>query len=146
MPILSAISGTGRPKRAADATGIDMLQAFVKYFGALSPIGPRNLIHVRPSTTVHPHKDVAVSLTGVGYWRESIHDGIYAIPGLLVRSGKGSDARFIGKEFELAISWQASPKLNLTASLSAFDPGPFIRDTGQARTIKMLGAQTAFRF
>lgn len=117
-----------------------------KYFGALSPIGPRNLIHVRPSTTIHPHKDVAVSLTGVGYWRQSIHDGIYAIPGLLVRSGKDSDARFIGKAIELATSWQASPKLNLTASLSAFDPGPFIRDTGQAQTIKMLGAQTTFRF
>lgn len=117
-----------------------------KYFGALSPIGPRNLIHVRPSTTIHPHKDVALSLTGVGYWRQSIHDGIYAIPGLLVRSGKDSDARFIGKAIELAISWQASPKLNLTASLSAFDPGQFIDETGQAKTIKMFGAQTTFRF
>lgn len=117
-----------------------------KYFGALSPIGPRNLIHVRPSATVYPHKDVAVSLTGVAYWRESTRDGIYAIPGFLVRSGKDSDARFIGKEIELAVSWQATPKLNLTASVSAFDPGPFIRDTGSARTIKMVGAQTTFRF
>jgi hypothetical protein len=117
-----------------------------KYFGALSPIGPRNLIHLRPSTTVHPHKDVAISLTGVAYWRESAHDGIYAIPGLLVRSGRDSDARFIGKQIELAASWQATPKLNLTGSLSAFDPGPFIRDTGSARTIKMVGAQTTFRF
>ena len=46
----------------------------------------RNLIHVRPSTAVHPHKDVAVSLTGVAYWRQSTGDGIYALPGSLVRS------------------------------------------------------------
>lgn len=78
--------------------------------------------------------------------RESTHDGIYAIPGLLIRSGKVSDARFIGKQAELAASWQATSELNLTASLSAFDPGPFIRDTGPARTIRMLGAQTTFRF
>jgi hypothetical protein len=117
-----------------------------KYFGALSPIGPRNLIHLRPSTAVHPHKDVAVSLTAVAYWRESTHDGIYAIPGLLVRSGKESDARFIGKQIEVAASWQATPQLNLTASLSSFDPGAFIRDTGPARTIKMAGAQMTFRF
>ena len=117
-----------------------------KYFGALSPIGPRNLIHLRPSAVVHPHKNLALSLTGVAYWRESRNDGIYAIPGLLVRSGKESDARFIGKQIELAASWQATPELNLTASLSAFDPGPFIRDTGPARTIKMAGAQATFRF
>ncbi len=30
MPILSAISGTDRPKRPADTTGVDMLQAFVE--------------------------------------------------------------------------------------------------------------------
>lgn len=139
------VSGDGDPDDPRLGT-LNPLFPNGKYFGALSPIGPRNLIHVRPSGTIHPDKTVAVSLTGVAYWRESTRDGIYAIPGLLVRSGKGSDARFIGKEVELAVSWQATPQLNLTASLSAFDPGPFIRDTGPARTIKMAGAQTTFRF
>jgi hypothetical protein len=139
------VSGDGDPDDPKLGT-LNPLFPNGKYFGALSPIGPRNLIHVRPSTTVHPHKDLAVSLTGVAYWRESTRDGIYAIPGLLVRSGRDSDARFIGKEIELAVSWQATPKLNLTASVSAFDPGPFIRDTGRAQTIKMVGAQTTFRF
>ncbi len=66
-----------------------------KYFGALSPIGPRNLIQVRPTITVYPQKDIVVSLTGGAYWRQSTADGIYGIAGNLVRSGKGSDARFI---------------------------------------------------
>ncbi len=139
------VSGDGDPNDPKLGT-LNPLFPNGKYFGALSPVGPRNLIHLRPSTTIHPHKDVALSLTGVAYWRESTQDGIYAIPGLLVRSGKQSDARFIGKQIELAASWQATPQLNLTASLSAFDPGPFIRETGQARTIKMVGAQTTFRF
>lgn len=117
-----------------------------KYFGALTPVGPRNLIHIRPSIAVHPHDTVAVSLTGVAYWRTSTGDGIYAIPGMLVRSGVGSDARFIGKQLELAVAWQATAELNFTGSLSAFDPGAFIRDTGPARTIRMAGAQTTFRF
>ncbi len=139
------VSGDGDPNDRKLGT-LNPLFPNGKYFGALSPIGPRNLIHLRPSTTIHPRKDIAVSLTGVAYWRESVHDGIYAIPGFLVRSGKTSGARFIGKQVELAASWQATPKLNLTASLSAFDPGPFVRDTGPARTIKMVGAQTTFRF
>ena len=139
------VSGDGDPDDPKLGT-LNSLFPNGKYFGALSPIGPRNLIHIRPSMTVYPHTDIALSLTGVAYWRESTHDGIYAIPGLLVRSGKDSDARFIGKEIELAASWQATPMLNLTASLSAFAPGPFIRDTGSARTIRMVGGQTTFRF
>ena len=87
-----------------------------------------------------------MSLTGVAYWRQSTQDGVYSVPGFLVRSGKDSDARFIGKELELAVSWQATPNVNFTGSLSAFQPGEFIRETGPARTIKMIGFQTTFRF
>jgi hypothetical protein len=117
-----------------------------KYFGALSPIGPRNLIHLRPTVTVSPRDDLAVSLTGAAYWRQSTGDGIYAIPGLLVRSGEGSDARFIGTQIELTVAWQATPELNLTVSTSAFEPGTFIRETGPSRTIGMVGAMANYRF
>jgi hypothetical protein len=117
-----------------------------KYFAGQSPVGPRNLIHLQPSATVHPNRDVALSLTGVAYWRESVSDGIYSIPGALVRSGRGSDARFIGKQLELGGSWQATPDLNLSASVSAFAPGGFIRDTGPARTIRVVAVAANFRF
>lgn len=117
-----------------------------KYFGALSPIGPRNLIHIRPAITVQPYRDVAVSLVGAAYWRQSLNDGIYGLPGNLVRSGQGSDARFIGKQLELTVAWQATPELNLSVSASAFEPGAFIEDTGPAQTITMLGAMATFRF
>jgi hypothetical protein len=47
---------------------------------------------------------------------------------------------------ELAAVWQATPELNLSVSVSAFDPRPFIRESGSARTIKMVGAMTNFKF
>ncbi|WP_313443025.1 alginate export family protein [Novosphingobium sp.] len=117
-----------------------------KYFAAQSPVGPRNLIHLQPSATLHPHRDVALSLTGVAYWRESTKDGLYNIPGILVRRGGDSDARFIGKQIELAVAWQATAELNLSASVSAFDPGRFIRETGPARVMRVAGAAATFRF
>ena len=117
-----------------------------KYFGALSPIGPRNLIHLRPTVTIQPYQDVAVSLTGAGYWRQSLADGVYGIAGNLVRSGKQSTARFIGTQLELAVSWQATPELNLSASVSAFEAGGFIQETGPARTITMIGLMTNYKF
>jgi hypothetical protein len=139
------VSGDGDPNDRKLGT-LNPLFPRGKYFGALTPIGPRNLIHIRPTGTIHPRKDMAIALSGVAYWRESTRDGIYAIPGLLVRSGRDSEARFIGKQIELVAAWQATPELNLSASLSAFDPGPFIRDTGPARTIRMAGAMATFRF
>ncbi len=117
-----------------------------KYFGALSPVGPRNLIDVKPTLTVHPRNDVAVSLSAAAYWRQSTTDGIYAVPGNLLRSGKGSDARFIGNQVELTVAWQATSELNLTASISAFDPGRFIAETGPANTITLVAVMATFRF
>jgi hypothetical protein len=117
-----------------------------KYFASQSPVGPRNIIHFHPSVTVHPRRDLAVSLTAIGYWRESTGDGIYSIPGFLVRSGQNSDARFVGKQFELAASWQATPELSLSASLSTFEPGRFIRETGPSRTANVAGLMATFRF
>jgi hypothetical protein len=117
-----------------------------KYFGALSPIGPRNLIQLRPTITIYPRKNIAVSLTGGAYWRQSTADGIYGIAGNIVRSGKDSDARFIGSLVEFTVGWQATAELNLSASLSAFEPGRLISDTGPARTITMIAVMSNFRF
>ena len=117
-----------------------------KYFGALSPIGPRNLIHLRPTVTIKLHQDVTVSFTSAGYWRQSLDDGVYGLAGNLVRSAQGSKARFIGTQFELAVAWQATAELNLTASVSAFEAGSFIKDTGPAQIIKMLGLMANYRF
>lgn len=142
---LDAISGDGDPDDSRLGTFNPMFPRG-SYFAAQSPVGPRNLIHLQPTATIHPNRDVAVSLTGIAYWRQSTGDGIYAIPGTLVRSGRGSDARFIGKQIEVAVAWQATPELNLSASVSAFDPGQFIRDTGPARTMLVVGAMASFRF
>jgi hypothetical protein len=117
-----------------------------KYFVSQSPIGPRNLIQIRPSLTIHPRKDVELSLSGSAYWRQSTDDGIYAISGALVRSGRDSDARFIGTQAEIAVAWQATPELNLAASVGVFDPGTFIWETGPAQLIKLVGVMANYRF
>lgn len=142
---MDVASGDRDPDDAALQT-LNPLFPRGKYFGALTPIGPRNLIHVRPSTTIHPADRLALSLTGVAYWRESRRDGIYNIPGFLVRSGRQAAERFIGKQVELAMAWQATEELNLSTQLSVFVPGAFIHETGPARTIRMAGTAANFRF
>jgi len=117
-----------------------------KYFGELSPVGPYNLINLNPQISATLGKGVTASLAGMAYWRASLADGVYDIPGHLLRAPGASRARFIGKEIEATLAWQATRELSFSASLSAFAPGGFIRETGSARTITMLGLESDFRF
>ncbi|OHT19280.1 hypothetical protein BHE75_01265 [Sphingomonas haloaromaticamans] len=117
-----------------------------KYFGELSPIGPYNIVNAHLGAGIDLGHGFGLGLAGMAFWRESTGDGIYDIPGHLIRSGEGSDARFVGKEAEATLSWLATPELEISASLSFFKPGAFIRDTGPARTIRMIGLESNFRF
>lgn len=117
-----------------------------KYFGELSPVGPTNIISANPRVAMTLGSAVSASLAGMTYWRHSRADGVYDIPGDLIRAPGTATARFIGKEAEATLAWQATPEWELSASLSAFAPGAFIRQTGAAKTIAMLGLESNFRF
>jgi len=117
-----------------------------KYFGELSPIGPSNIISLNPRISADLGGGVTVSLAAMTYWRASKGDGVYDIPGHLIRAAGDSRARFIGQQAEAGIAWQATGEWELSASLSAFAPGAFLRQTGPAKTLAMLGLESNFRF
>lgn len=117
-----------------------------KYFGELSPVGPTNIVSINPRAAFALGGGVSASLATMAYWRQSRGDGVYDIPGNLIRAPGTATARFIGKEAETTLAWQVIPELELSASLSAFAPGAFLRQTGAAKTITMLGLESNFRF
>ncbi|CAN5372242.1 alginate export family protein [soil metagenome] len=117
-----------------------------KYFGELSPVGPYNIISLNPRVAASLTRTVSASIAGMAYWRYSPNDGVYDVPGNLVRAPGTVRDRFIGKEVEATLAWQARPELELSTSLSAFVPGGFISETGSAKTITLLGVESNFRF
>ncbi|OJU19955.1 MULTISPECIES: alginate export family protein [unclassified Sphingomonas] len=117
-----------------------------KYFGELSPVGPTNIISANPRVSARLNRTMSASLAAMGYWRYSTADGVYDIPGNLIRAPGNSRARFIGKEAEVTLSWQATAELGLSTSFSLFQPGTFIRETGPAKTIRLIGLEANFRF
>lgn len=117
-----------------------------KYFGELSPLGPYNIVNLHPGVTLSLRDDLSLGIAGMAYWRYSRGDGVYDIPGNVIRAPGDATSRFIGKQVEASLSWQATPELELSTSLSAFAPGAFVRQTGPARTITMLGLESNFRF
>ncbi|MBB5709823.1 alginate export family protein [Sphingomonas xinjiangensis] len=139
------VSGDGRPGDGRLGT-FNALFPKGKYFGELSPVGPTNIINLNASVAMALSDTVSASLAGMAYWRYSRGDGIYDIPGNLLRAPGSATSRFIGKQVEASLAWQATPELELSTSLSAFKPGGFIRETGPAKTIAMLGLESNFRF
>lgn len=117
-----------------------------KYFGELSPVGPSNIINLNPRISGMLGKGFSASVAAMTYWRYARADGVYDIPGNLIRAAGNSRARFIGKEAEVTLSWQATAELELSTSFSVFAPGKFIRESGPARTIRMIGFESNFRF
>lgn len=117
-----------------------------KYFGELSPIGPYNIVNIHPDVELDLGNDLGIGIAAVAYWRQSRRDGVYDIPGQLIRSGQASRARFIGTQGEAVLSWQPDPALSMSASYSMFEPGRFIEQTGTSRTIHMIGLETMVRF
>lgn len=117
-----------------------------KYFGELSPIGPRNIVNLHPNVDLDLGHNVTLDIAAVAFWRESTGDGVYDVPGQLIRPAGTSKARHIGNQAELVVGWQATPVLSCAASLSLFVPGAFLRETGPARPIRMAGLETMLKF
>lgn len=121
-----------------------------RYFGELSPIGPRNIINLHPSIDLALGRGVTLELSGAAFWRENPGDGLYDIPGQLIRAAGTSRARHIGDQAEVVAAWQISPVLASSASLSIFVPGAFLHETaradGRARPMIMAGLETQLKF
>lgn len=117
-----------------------------KYFGELSPIGPYNLVNINPRAAFDLGNGMVAGLSTGFYWRASTADGIYDVPGHLVRSGRDGDARYIGTQIETTLDWQVTRSLSLSASASLFTAGAFIRESGPSATIAMLGFEVGYKF
>lgn len=141
----NVISGDDDP--ADDTLGtFNPLFPNLKYFGELSPIGPYNIVNIHPGVDLDLRPGLSLGIGGDFYWRQSTRDGVYEVPGQLLRRSGGSRARFIGTQIESVVDWQLAPALSLSASYSIFAAGRFLEETGPAETIHMLGLETRYRF
>lgn len=117
-----------------------------KYFGELTPIGPYNIINVHPSAELNFGRGFTLNLAGIAFWRQSRGDGVYDLPGNLIRASGNSRARFIGTQAEAIVGWKPDSNFEVLVSYSRLSAGRFIRETGPARTIHMVGLETTYRF
>lgn len=116
------------------------------YFGELYPVGPYNLINLNPAVAFDITDRAKFGVMSQFYWRDRVTDGVYSVPGILLRAPGSSKARFIGTQVEGTVQWRATTHLNLEASLSELFSGGFIRQTGSGRNIHLFALEANYRF
>jgi hypothetical protein len=118
------------------------------YFGILQDTGPGpiNFIDVHPRIeTVFPH-GVSVLTDLLVYWRKSLLDGVYDVPGSLIRPAGNSRARFVGYMPGVEVQWQINRHAYLRAYYGIFYAGRFLRETMPGRNLNYIAFWAGYKF
>jgi hypothetical protein len=118
------------------------------YFGVLATTGPGpiNFIDVHPHVEASVPHSVSLSFDWIFQWRQSLDDGVYAVPGFLIRTADGSRARFVGNRPGTEIRWQADRHLWFQGDYGIFYAGRFLKETQPARNLNYWALWAGYKF
>jgi hypothetical protein len=102
-----------------------------------------NFIHLKPSVTVHPTKDLQL-ITAIGMqWRETTGDAVYVQPNIPVAGTAGHPGRYTGTYGQGRIEYAATPHIGLALEVVHFQLGSAIHAVG-GHDGNYAGAQFTF--
>ena len=118
------------------------------YFGVFASTGPGPVnffdIHPRVEGTF-PH-NVTAFFGWLFFWRQSLDDGIYSLPGFLIRPADGSRARFVGHFPGGEAHWQVDRHLWFRADYGIFYAGSFLKETQPGRNLNYWALWAGYKF
>ncbi|MGQ0721732.1 MAG: alginate export family protein [Candidatus Eiseniibacteriota bacterium] len=109
-------------------------------------MGPLNFYDAHVFLTAHPHPMWELTADAMWFWRLSTRDGVYRPTGRLMRSGLGSDRRFVATSAELAAEWTLDRNWSGTIIYSHLRPEDFLKETGPSETIQFFEVTVRWRF
>lgn len=92
--------------------------------------GYTNFIHLKPSLTLVPAKDVTLVAALGMLWRQTTHDAIYAMPNIPVPGTTGQPGRRSSTYGQLKLSWTATRSLSFAAEFDRYIVAPVLRRAG----------------
>jgi hypothetical protein len=116
------------------------------YFGQLISLGPLNFRNLHPRLELALSRDVLLAGDWVFFWRQSIMDGVYGIPGNLLRTGQLSRARFIAHEPGAEIRVSINRHMDITVNYARSFAGPFLRETPPGENTSFVAAWLTYKF
>jgi len=108
--------------------------------------GHVNFLDLDPTLVLHPLTRLSLTADWGFFWHESLRDGLYSVGGFFIRPGTGSSARYIGSQPSLIGEWRIQRHLTAVFIYTHFAPGPFLHQTGPARTVNYGSVWFDFKF
>ena len=100
------------------------------YFTLAGYTGYVNLIHVKPSLTVKPIKNLTLMVAAAMQWRETTADAVYVQPNIPVPGTAGKAGRWTGVYTQVRADWAITPSLQAAVEAVRFQIGDAIRRAG----------------
>lgn len=116
------------------------------YFNEMQLLGPYNLRAVQPRLDLKFTKSLTFNSQGDFYWRDSLRDGIYDVPGNLARTGQLSNARFIGSAVQINGEYEINRHITISGFYARFFSRRFLEDTPPGRSVNYVSAFVTYKF
>jgi len=100
------------------------------YFMLAGYTGYVNLIHLKPSLTVKPIKNLTLTVAAAMQWRETTADAVYVQPNTPVPGTAGKAGRWSGVYAQVRADWAVTPNLAAAVEAVRFQIGDVIRRAG----------------
>jgi Alginate export len=105
------------------------------YFGLAALIGPANLMDFHPLLSLSLSSKVLLGLDCDCFWRYSRNDGLYAVSGALIYSGKNTYSKYIGCQPAMNITYAVSELMNIRTEFTWFNAGSYLQESGSGKDI-----------
>jgi hypothetical protein len=109
-------------------------------------LGLSNLVSVQPQVTFRPLPKTTVGLVTAGLWRQSKEDGVYLLPGVLLRSGVEGDSAYVGWRYAGFATYAVNPFVSVTGVANYTVSGDFLKESGVAEDQSYLGLIVTAKF
>ena len=118
------------------------------YFGIFADTGPGpvNYRDLRPDLIFSPRRSLTITFDELLWWRSSLKDGVYNIPGDLIVPAGRSQARFVGHRPGIEAYWQVNRHVYIQSDYGVFLAGPFLRESGMAHNLVYTSVWLGYKF
>jgi hypothetical protein len=116
------------------------------YLGHLYLFGRPNIVDAHVGVDFHLTDAITLFAAHHSFWRQNTDDGLYYLDNSIVRADTGSDASYVGNEFDMSLTWQFDRNWSAYIGWAHFFSGDFISDTGASRDVDFLYASVTFTF
>jgi len=116
------------------------------YSGLIGLIGASNVVDVTPTMRFHLLRKLYFLPEASFFWRESTVDGLYSVVDSLLRTGKLSQARFIGTQVSAPFQYQIDRHFSYTALVTRFYASQFMKETPPGRSVTYFTNFLTYKF